>query len=73
MARLSWDLKTVQFYCMMSNVTSLCWHPDGKVIVLGLEDGTVLLHDFENGKLLRSLKSHMAAVVSQLGGGCLTE
>ncbi|XP_056171903.1 uncharacterized protein LOC115694486 [Syzygium oleosum] len=28
-------------------ITSLCWHPDGKV-VLGLEDGTGLLHDVEN-------------------------
>ncbi|XP_048132489.1 anaphase-promoting complex subunit 4-like [Rhodamnia argentea] len=44
-------------------ITSLCWRPDGKVVVLGLEDGTVSLHDVENGKLLRSLKSHAAAVV----------
>ncbi|XP_056171907.1 anaphase-promoting complex subunit 4-like isoform X4 [Syzygium oleosum] len=29
-------------------ITSLCWCPDGKVTVLGLEDGTVLLHDVEN-------------------------
>ncbi|XP_056171918.1 anaphase-promoting complex subunit 4-like [Syzygium oleosum] len=29
------------------SVTSLCWRLDGKVVVLGLEDGTVLLHDFE--------------------------
>ncbi|XP_056171919.1 anaphase-promoting complex subunit 4-like isoform X1 [Syzygium oleosum] len=57
----------------LSCVTSLCWRPDGKVVVLGLEDDTVLLHDFENGKLLRSLESHMVAVVSQLGGGCLIE
>ncbi|XP_056171904.1 anaphase-promoting complex subunit 4-like isoform X1 [Syzygium oleosum] len=28
-------------------ITSLCWCPNGKV-VLGLEDGTVLLHDVEN-------------------------
>ncbi|XP_056171920.1 anaphase-promoting complex subunit 4-like isoform X2 [Syzygium oleosum] len=31
----------------LSCVTSLCWRPDGKVVVLGLEDDTVLLHDFE--------------------------
>ncbi|GAV58851.1 WD40 domain-containing protein/Apc4_WD40 domain-containing protein/Apc4 domain-containing protein [Cephalotus follicularis] len=45
------------------SVTSLCWRPDGKAIAVGLEDGTVSLHDVENGKLLRSLKSHTAAVV----------
>nr|XP_011460293.1 PREDICTED: anaphase-promoting complex subunit 4 [Fragaria vesca subsp. vesca] len=46
------------------SVTSLCWRPDGKAIAVGLEDGTVSLHDVENGKLLRSLKSHSVAVVS---------
>ncbi|KAL8249321.1 hypothetical protein R6Q59_006189 [Mikania micrantha] len=44
-------------------VTSLCWRPDGKVIAIGLQDGTISLHDVENGKLLRSMKSHMVAVV----------
>ncbi|ONI10244.1 hypothetical protein PRUPE_4G036500 [Prunus persica] len=46
------------------SITSLCWRPDGKAIAVGLEDGTVSLHDVENGKLLRSLKSHGVAVVS---------
>ncbi|TYJ13037.1 hypothetical protein E1A91_A10G023800v1 [Gossypium mustelinum] len=45
-------------------ITSLCWRPDGKAIAVGLEDGTISLHDVENGKLLRSLKSHTVAVVS---------
>lgn len=45
------------------SVTSLCWRPDGKAIAVGLEDGTITLHDVENGKLLRSLKSHSVAVV----------
>ncbi|KAK9681786.1 hypothetical protein RND81_10G027900 [Saponaria officinalis] len=45
------------------SVSSLCWRPDGKVIAVGLEDGTISLHDVENGKLLRSMKSHNAAVV----------
>ncbi|KAE7995578.1 hypothetical protein FH972_000358 [Carpinus fangiana] len=44
-------------------ITSLCWRPDGKAIAVGLEDGTVSLHDVENGRLLRSLKSHTVAVV----------
>ncbi|KAJ4825108.1 Anaphase-promoting complex subunit 4 [Turnera subulata] len=45
------------------SITSLCWRPDGKAIAVGLEDGTISLHDVENGKLLRSLKSHTVAVV----------
>ncbi|CAA7408172.1 unnamed protein product [Spirodela intermedia] len=44
-------------------ITSLCWRPDGKMIAVGLEDGSIALHDVENGKLLRSIKSHDAAVV----------
>ncbi|XP_022720526.1 anaphase-promoting complex subunit 4-like isoform X2 [Durio zibethinus] len=44
-------------------ITSLCWRPDGKAIAVGLEDGTISLHDVENGKLLRSLKSHTVAVM----------
>ncbi|XP_059659639.1 anaphase-promoting complex subunit 4 [Cornus florida] len=44
-------------------ITSLCWRPDGKAIAVGLEDGTISLHDVENGKLLRSVKSHTTAVV----------
>ncbi|WCJ26939.1 Anaphase-promoting complex subunit 4 [Euphorbia peplus] len=44
-------------------ITSLCWRPDGKVIAVGLEDGSISLHDVENGKLLKSLKSHNVAVV----------
>ncbi|XP_061367672.1 anaphase-promoting complex subunit 4 [Gastrolobium bilobum] len=44
-------------------ITSLCWRPDGKAIAVGLEDGTLSLHDVENGKLLRSLKSHCASVI----------
>ncbi|XP_039164892.1 uncharacterized protein LOC104442410 [Eucalyptus grandis] len=28
-------------------ITSLCRCPDGKVVLLGLEDGTILLHDVE--------------------------
>ncbi|KAM7530711.1 hypothetical protein LguiB_034121 [Lonicera macranthoides] len=44
-------------------ITSLCWNPDGKSIAVGLEDGTISLHDVENGKLLRSIKSHTVAVV----------
>ncbi|XP_020572737.1 anaphase-promoting complex subunit 4-like [Phalaenopsis equestris] len=44
-------------------ITSLCWRPDGKAIALGLDDGTILLHDVENGKLLRAVKTHSVAVI----------
>ncbi|KAJ0798437.1 putative transcription factor WD40-like family [Helianthus annuus] len=44
-------------------ITSLCWRPDGKAIAIGLQDGTISLHDVENGKLLRSMKPHTVAVV----------
>ncbi|CAN1216528.1 Anaphase-promoting complex subunit 4 [Linum perenne] len=29
------------------SITSLCWRPDGKAIAVGLEDGTISLHDVE--------------------------
>ncbi|PKA49460.1 Anaphase-promoting complex subunit 4 [Apostasia shenzhenica] len=39
-------------------ISSLCWRPDGKAIALGLDDGSISLHDVENGKLLRTIKAH---------------
>lgn len=32
-------------------ITSLCWRPDGKAIAVGLEDGTISLHDVEVGSV----------------------
>ncbi|KAL4182138.1 hypothetical protein AMTRI_Chr12g241020 [Amborella trichopoda] len=59
--RFNWQrLWTV---CPGRGITSICWRPDGKVIAVGLEDGTISLHDVENGKMLRSTKSHNVAVV----------
>ena len=34
-------------FCIGKGITSLCWRPDGKAIAVGLEDGTVSLHDVE--------------------------
>ncbi|PIN07121.1 Anaphase-promoting complex (APC), subunit 4 [Handroanthus impetiginosus] len=45
------------------SITSICWRPDGKAIAVGLEDGTISLHDVENGKLLRNMKFHNVSVV----------
>ncbi|EPS73153.1 hypothetical protein M569_01601, partial [Genlisea aurea] len=44
------------------HITSICWRPDGKAIAVGLDDGAISLHDVENGKLLRCLKSHAVSV-----------
>lgn len=44
-------------------ITSLCWRPDGKALALGLDDGTISIHDVENGKLLRIVKTHNVAVI----------
>ncbi|KAL0300753.1 UNVERIFIED_CONTAM: Anaphase-promoting complex subunit [Sesamum radiatum] len=30
-------------------ITSICWRPDGKAIAVGLDDGTISLHDVEDG------------------------
>ncbi|KAJ7549046.1 hypothetical protein O6H91_07G037900 [Diphasiastrum complanatum] len=43
-------------------VTTICWRPDGKAIAVGHEDGSIALHDVENGELLRKIGTHKAAV-----------
>ncbi|GLJ27077.1 hypothetical protein SUGI_0530760 [Cryptomeria japonica] len=60
--RLNWDkLWTIS---PEERATSICWRPDGKVLAIGHNDGTISLHDAENGKMLRSNKPHNAAIVS---------
>ncbi|KAH9305044.1 hypothetical protein KI387_009448, partial [Taxus chinensis] len=60
--RLNWDkLWTIS---PEQRVTSICWRPDGKVLAIGHIDGTISLHDAENGKMLRSNKPHSADIVS---------
>ncbi|CAN6450184.1 unnamed protein product [Victoria cruziana] len=44
-------------------ITAICWRPDGKVLAIGLEDGSVSLHDVESGKFLKQVKLHKAAIV----------
>ncbi|KAL8470513.1 hypothetical protein ACS0TY_033132 [Phlomoides rotata] len=57
-------------------ITSICWRPDGKAIAVGLEDGTISLHDVE---FLSSMRAEWEAAekyevplcfcyLSQLGG-----
>lgn len=41
------------------SVTSLCWRPDGKAIAVGLEDGTITLHDVEVSRIARALISNL--------------
>ena len=45
-------------------VTSLGWRPDGKVLVSGHADGTVVLHHVEDGETLHVSKPHARAVTS---------
>lgn len=60
--RLNWDkLWTIT---PGEKVTSICWRPDGKALAIGHNDGTISLHDAENGKMLRRNKSHSTAIVS---------
>lgn len=60
--RLNWDkLWTIT---PGEKVTSICWRPDGKALAIGHTDGTISLHDAENGKMLRRNKSHSTAIVS---------
>ncbi|KAF8029781.1 hypothetical protein BT93_E2265 [Corymbia citriodora subsp. variegata] len=42
--RFNWQ----RLWTISPGKTSLCWHPDGKGVVLGLEDGTVSLDDVED-------------------------
>ncbi|KAH7444281.1 hypothetical protein KP509_02G071700 [Ceratopteris richardii] len=43
-------------------VTSLCWRPDGKALAVGHEDGTISLHDVENGNIIRQTVTHHCPV-----------
>lgn len=43
-------------------VTSLCWRPDGKALAVGHDDGSIAIHDVENGDVLRQQTTHDAPV-----------
>lgn len=43
---LDWIHGFWEFY-LGKCITSICWRPDGKAIAVGLEDGTISLHDVE--------------------------
>ncbi|MCO5603136.1 hypothetical protein L7F22_057283 [Adiantum nelumboides] len=43
-------------------VMSLCWRPDGKALAVGHEDGTISLHDVENGNVFRQTVTHQCSV-----------
>ena len=44
------------------SVCSVCMTPDGKYVVSGSENGTLRITRFDNGKLVREIKSHQYEV-----------
>ena len=52
-------------------ITALCWHPDGKSLVVGREDGRMVMHNVEDGGvLLTTSKLHAGAITSLHWVGC---
>ncbi len=46
-------------------ITALCWHPDGKSLVVGREDGRMVMYNVEDGgQLLTTAKLHASAITS---------
>lgn len=46
-------------------ITALCWHPDGKSLVVGREDGRLVMYNVEDGgQLLTTDKLHAGAITS---------
>ncbi|BBN15342.1 anaphase-promoting complex subunit 4 [Marchantia polymorpha subsp. ruderalis] len=43
-------------------VTSICWRPDGKALAVGHINGSIAIHDVENGDVLRKTGTHQVAV-----------
>ena len=45
-------------------VTTLAFNPDGTVLAVGQQDGTILLVDATNSKKLRELKGHTGSITA---------
>ncbi|KAL3681938.1 hypothetical protein R1sor_024894 [Riccia sorocarpa] len=43
-------------------VTAICWRPDGKALAVGHINGSIAIHDVENGEVLRKTGTHQVAV-----------
>ncbi|KAL2619865.1 hypothetical protein R1flu_000070 [Riccia fluitans] len=43
-------------------VTAICWRPDGKALAVGHVNGSIAIHDVENGEVLRRTGTHQVAV-----------
>ncbi|CAM6129711.1 unnamed protein product [Calypogeia fissa] len=43
-------------------VTAICWRPDGKALAVGHNNGSIAIHDVENGDVVRKTQTHQVAV-----------
>ena len=65
--RLSWQqlLGKAQIPPSAVPITALCWHPDGKSLVIGREDGALIIYNVEDGGQLHAAEHlHDAAITS---------
>ncbi len=64
--RLNWQrLLTISLSsAQLAAVTALSWRPDGRILAVGHADGTVSMHEVENGELVYRLRPHTNAVSS---------
>jgi WD40 repeat protein len=62
-----WNTATGNEVCswnIQSGASVSAFHPDGKLLAVGGQDGSILLHDAVTGKQLRALGGHLGAIHS---------
>ena len=67
--RLSWQqlLGKAQIPPSAVPITALCWHPDGKSLVIGREDGALIIYNVEDGGQLHAAE-HLHHGLRSVGG-----
>ena len=46
-----------------NHLTSLCFSPDGQKVLAGYHDGSIIIRDINNGKIVGNLKGHLMAII----------